>query len=336
MDKPKYLTLTDVAQLTHNGELVTMVQEIERNTSIFNSLPWKQSSDMTRDITGVAGEPPKGTWVGLDKGVKANKSSWTQREEGLATCESWAEINEKTYKISPYPDQVRWQNDKMHIAGLALDAEAGLLYGNPKADPNQILGFMPRLSRITDRHGMYDSGTKQADFVTLNAGGNNAGAMSSILIVAKGPMAAHLLYPRYQTENGLVYRHFNFENTIDAEGGNVRIAKSQFMVTFGLSIANRRTVVRIANIDTTSDASMEKVQSLLYEAFSVIPRIYRSSVDIWAPASVNLALRKKFESRVTPATHAEAAPQNAYGDIYFDKFVIKECDSMLETEDVIQ
>lgn len=338
MDTPKYLTLTDVAQMTHNGNILEFAKEFQKETSLFNTLPWKQASDALHDVTGVLGDLPDATWVGLDKGVKPSKGTWKQREENIALLESWSVTNEKTYKVSPNGDALRWQNDRLHILKMGLEAESKLLYGNPSVDINQPLGFMPRMNAVTDMDGYGTSNTStKYNHVCLSAGGNTANKESSILLIAKGPQAPHLLYPRYKANNGIEFNAFPFENSTDDEGGYIRVAKSQFIMSFGLSIANYQSVVRIANIDTTGSgsSSISAIADKLYEAFAAMPREYRSTVEIWTTPKVILAMRKLYAGRVSPATYPDAIYKNAIGDIMFDNFVIRQCDSMLDTESVV-
>lgn len=329
---PDYLTLSDVASMCHNQEIVPMVDEIGKSTTLFAAMPWKQASDAMRDVTGKVTKYPTATWTGLDLGVKPSKGGWSQVEEGLAMLESWSEINEKTYDIAPNKEQARWENDQLHIRQMGMDAETGLLYGNPEVDRNQPLGFLPRFSKVTDKNRMA-SGVKY-DYCTLSAGGSSSGYMSSILLIARGPKCPTLLYPRYKENNGFLFRHFPFENTKDEAGGNIRTALAQFQITFGLSIADPRTAVRIANIDVTNSTSVGNVRDAVYEAFAAIPQVYRSSVQIYTTSDVILALRKKYSNLVQPITYdaKSAMANNAYGDIFFDGILLHECEQMVNTE----
>lgn len=331
---PDYLTLTDIGKMCHNGEIVPMVDEIAKATTIFNALPWRQSSDALRDVTGKVTKYPTAQFVGLDMGVKASKGDWKQVEEGLAMIESWSEINEKTYNVSPNKEKARWINDQMHIRALAMTAEEGLIYGNPAADPAQPLGFIARFGKVTDYERKANG--KVLDYCTLSCGGTTQGAQSSILIVAKNEMGPTLLYPRYKEDNGFMYRHFDFENAKDDAGGNVRVAKSQFQVTYGLSIADTRTAVRIANIEIGNSTSEGKIKDCLYEAFEAIPKIYRGSVEIYAPSKVVLALRKAYSNLYNPVIYDPSGRgHNAIGSVFFDGMEIKTCESMLSTESVV-
>lgn len=334
---PNYLTLSDVAQQTHNKELLPMVQEIVKPTTIFADMGWVQSSDSLSDVTGIQGDIPHGTWVGLDKGVKANKGTWKQKEEGMGLLEAWSLVNEKTMSVSPNPDRLRWENDSMHLQGMGEDAEFALLYGNPLQNPNTFLGFMPRFGYCTNWEGDILAGEHQGEnspFICIDAGGQEGRPLSSILMVSTATsFSPRMIYPRYKEDNGIVFRHFDYENTLDEDGGNIRVAKSQFMIMMGLRIPNRRSVIRIANIDTTDDACVKGLSNKLYEAFEALPLSMKSSVNIYTTGHVTLALRKLFNERVVPAKAADAVPRNAIGDVNFDNFVLRRCYSMLNTED---
>lgn len=326
-----YLTLTDVAQMTNNGNIQQFAHEFQKHVSLFNALPWRASSEILKDHSTVVEEIPGGTWTGLDRDVKPNKGRYQKREENIAIIEAWSVFNEKTMMVAPDANALRWEEDASHIAGMSLDAEAGLLYGNPETDEYQPLGFLTRMNAITDFEAM-KNGERKAH-VCLDAGGTATGKMGSILLTAKGPMGPSLIYPKYVANSGLMYEMEGFKTMQGEEGGYIRRALSHFQIMFGLSIKNRQTACRIANIDTTNDTSVKNAYNALAEAFASIPREFRRDVSIWAPAKVILALKKTIRDGVSPVVYKDAAYQNLAGDIVVDgQFTIHQCDSMLMTE----
>lgn len=334
-----YLNFVDVAAQTHNNELLPMVQEIVRPTTMLSDSTWKQSTDMLRDVTGLRGEPPRGQWVAVDEGVKPNKGDHEKMEEEMGILEAWSEVNEKTMMISPSPDALRWENDRAHLEGMGFDLEEALIYGNREEDVRMFRGFMPRFTKLTNFRGV-DSNGKKHPFVTLGAGGSGGTSNSSMVFVVWGGDGANMLYPRFQAQNGIQFNHFGYENITDSDGKIKRVARSQFIATAGLSLANRRACVRIANIEASlADAqfedNMKNLVSCMYQAFAAIPAPYRSRVKIYTNAEVILALRHAYADRVSPARYVDAIPANAYGDIMFENFIVRQCDSMLATEDVV-
>lgn len=337
---PSSLTLHDYAMTHHNFQLIEMVQEIDKDTTILNSLPLKRASDTLQDVTGVRGSIPQATWVGLDKGVKANKGNWSQRREGLANLESLAEISKKVQEVAPDPDIARWNNDADHIEGMSETAEKGVLYGNPASNENQILGFMPRFNKITDRNGEYtvDGKTKVADYVTIDAGGTDSGSLCSILMVAYGNNCPSLLYPRFSKSLGMKVSYGDrWEMTQDTEGGKRFVLYDHFEWMLGLSIPDHKTVVRIANIDPTSDTVLGNLTNKIYEAFTVFKNAHKPSVRMYTCDDLTLALRKYRNSQRMTNVFAEkdVSPSGLAKGIDFGGYYLEDCYNMLCTEDKI-
>ena len=115
-----YLTLTDVAQMTNNGNIMKFVHEFQKHVSLFNSLPMRASSEILKDHSAVVEEIPGGTWTGLDRDVKPNKGRFGKREENIALIEGWSEYNEKTMMVAPDSNALRWEHDALHVSGVAL------------------------------------------------------------------------------------------------------------------------------------------------------------------------------------------------------------------------
>ncbi len=337
-DNVNALSFIDVARQTHNNELITMVDEITKPTTLLSDATWKQSTDMLRDVTGARETLPESTWTAVDDGVKPSKGSHIKRDENMGILESWSEVSEKSAMISPNPEALRWENDSMHLTGMGMDLERGLLYGNEAIDPAMFNGFLSRFDTLTDFKGRGVSDGKQKEYVTLDAGGNGSVSNASMLFVVWGNQAVNMLYPRFQTNNGIQFNHFGYENITDADGKIKRVARSQFITTAGLSIANRFATVAIRNIETDTVSAgvyMPKLVEAMYKAWAAIPAQFKSKVKIYTSPEVILALRMYYADKVRPATYAEAIPHNAHGDIMFDNFIIRQCDSMIAYEDVI-
>jgi len=335
---PASLTLSDYAQLHHNQQLLPMIQEVASEVTLLNTIPMKEASDTLQDVTGIKGDIPYGTWVGLDKGVKANKGNWEQRKEGLANLESLAEFNRKVQEVAPDAEVARWENDQGHIEGMAHTAEKGILYGNPYSDPNQPLGIFPRFNILTDRHGIYTVSAKEKDagYVTLDAGGKKDGAMSSIILMSYGNGCPKLLYPRYSKDIGMKMDLGNrWQWLTDSEGGKREVLYDHFQWMLGLSIADRKTVVRIANIDTTDTTCLEGLTNKIFEAFTVFKPQHRASVRMFTTSEVILQLRelRDSEKRANVFTERDTYPKNLYNPVNFGGYVLEECYNMLDTED---
>jgi len=329
---PAYLTFADVAAATHNEDLVPVVDEVSKAVTMWNDAPWKESSDMLRDIGGREGEAPRGTWVAVDEGAKPNKGSQTKYTEELGMIEAWSEARKKTMDLSPHSDELRWREDKRHLRGIGFDLEEALLYGNRNQNARKFDGFMPRFTKITDIDGI--AGEEELPFITINAGGTNGNGMSSILMVMWDvDEGAHLLYPSYKPDNGMEFTPYPYRAVKQPDGTIIEVAYSKYACTAGLGIANRKSVIRVANIDTDpATADFDKLEAAIYDAFSAFPVDYQSRVQMYANNRVLSSMRKAYAGRVVPAKYVDSVPKNAIGDVMFDSFTVRRCDSMLATE----
>lgn len=341
-----YPGMQTVAEMTHNGHTVQMVNEFIETTSILPDMPFAPSTDALEDVSGIVDSMPAGHWTGLDDGVETSKGGFKQRTEKMGIYEDWAEYNEKHNIIlgADY-DAARWQLDQMHIDALGLEVERCLLYGNPYVNTpdaqHQFLGFIPRMNHITNMHGELatpftdETGVHRtkSPYVVLDAGGIASGTvkLSSILLVAHGPLGATMIYPKNVRSYGMIYDAFGFENNDDASA-NKRVAKSRFMWMGGLRIPNRRTVVRIANINPADANLVPTLNKLMLQAFQSIPQAYQSSVSIYANSDTIVAYNAGLNSRITPNTYSDAGLQNPLSNVQIGGFRVKRCESLLRDE----
>lgn len=341
LTNPLYIGLSDYAQMTHNDNIIRMANEWLQVTSILPNMKFRPSTDALEDVGGYIASMPKGAWTNLDDGTPATKGTWKQTVEKMGMYEDWSEYNEKHKIVLGNNYQVmRGEHDQLHVQSGGIEIEKMLLYGNPDADPNCFLGFMPRLNQLTDMYGVIKAGTnagKKSPFFTLDAGGTITGTemLDSILLIAHGPMAACGIYPKNMANNGLMCEPFPFENVEDANHNNKRVAKTHFMWVGGLKIQNRRTVVRIANINTASDTCMKALNGLLLQAFLAIPQQYRTNVSIYANASVIVGYNEAINAKIVPGTYQAAGLQNPLSNIQIGQFKVTDCESMVHGEDQI-
>jgi len=334
-----YMTFSDVAAATHNEDLIPVVEEVSTKVTMFNDAPWKASTDMLRDIGGREGEAPRATWVGVDEGAKPNKGSQEKYTEELGMLEAWSKTVKKIADLSPHSDELRWREDKRHFKGMGLDLESALIYGNRVQNVRKFDGFIPRFAHLTDIDGIGAVSGEDENFVTMNAGGVSAVGMSSIMMVYWDiDDGAHLLYPSHSANNGMQFVPYGYNAIEQSDGTLLEVAFSKFACTVGLGIANRRSVVRVANIDnslTGADltTAMGNIEASIYDAFASIPVDFQNRVRLYANNRTLSTLRKGFAKRIAPARYEDAIPKNATGDIMFDSFVIRRCDSLLNSED---
>lgn len=344
-----YASLSDVAALTHNDDIVTMVDEWSKETSILDDMTYRPSNGVLDDVSGIVESMPRGQWTGIDEGVKPSKGTWKQRTEHMGLIEDLSQFNRKHEQVlGEQYELARWRQDQMHIQSMGLEIERVLLYGNPYANTknaeHEFLGFMPRLSHITDDQGFLakafvdketDMQVTKSPFICLDAGGQASASsgLCSLLFVAKGPLAPVLIYPKHANGTGLLFEKGGYHGVYDENGLYKEIAESHFMWMGGLSIPHRRAVVRIANIDVEKDGFLDTIDDLMTAAYMSIPQNMRGGLKIYANSKFIRGYKKACRKKVVPTTEGGAGINSLKATVNVGEFTVTECDSLIRDEE---
>lgn len=328
-----YRTLSELSQGMGSPDIKNVVDEITQSTSMLADASFTESTGMLEHQGLRKTDLPTNEWVAIDQGGKASKGHKEAFVDRLAMIESWAEARQKEGMIAPDPESVYAEDERDHVASMGLDVEKCLIYGG--SSPTEFKGIMPRFNKITPAATLADIKSKP-DFITLDNGGETDNEMASVLLVVWGGGATNMLYPRFVQDYGIQVNKGVWQTVTDEDGRKFWQRDTQFLMSTGLSVMNRFSVIRIANIDTSDDEStgltksMPKLKKNLFKAFTLLPQQFKSRVRIYAPGSVIAGLNDYYDSRVQPITYEGAIPSNAIGDVRFDRFVLRQVDSMLD------
>jgi len=282
-----YRTLSELAQGTGNPDIVNVVDEIARTTTMLNDASFTEATGMLENKGLRKTSLPTNKWVAIDEGGTASKGHKEMFNDELGMIESWATARQKEGMIAPNPEQVYAQDERDHVSSMGLDVESCLIYGG--AEPGQFKGIIPHFSKITsadELKAIHDKPT----FITLDNGGATDGAQSSLLMVVWGDGAANMTYPRYVKNNGIQVTKGGWQ-VVEENGEKFFQRDTQFLMTTGFSLKHRFAAIRIANIDTedaNEDTAMPKLRKNLYKAFTLLPKEFKSRVKLYAPGVILL------------------------------------------------
>lgn len=325
-----YRTLSEMAMGLGNPDITNIVDEITKTTAIVPDASFIEASGML-DHTGMRKlSLPENAWVTVDEGGTASKGHKELYTDKLGIIESWQVSRQKENMIAPDPQRVESEDQMDHVVSMGLDVEKTLIYGT--GDTREFQGIMPRFTKV-------NKNLTEPAFLTLGNGGTTANKQSSVLMVVWGRGAANMLTPRYHATAGIQVTKGDWQVVME-DGKNFFEKKTQFLMMTGLSVANRYSVIRIGNIETettgeTFITQMKNLRKNLYRAFTLLPMEFKSRVRIYAPGNVLAGLNSYYDDQVKPVTYRDAIPQNAIGDVMFDRFVLRQVDSMLGTEAVV-
>lgn len=329
-----YKTLAELTKGLGQPDIVNVVDEITQATTMLADAAFKESTGMldNRGLRKVS--LPENQWVAIDQGGKSSKGHKELFQDEMGIIESWATARQKEGMIAPNPEAQYAEDERDHVASMGLDVEETLIYGG--ANPGEFKGFMPRYNKITSSAELANI-RAVPQFITLGNGGNTDNYQASVLLVVWGEGAASMLYPRYMQNKGIQITKGEWQ-VVEENNEKFFQRDTQFLMTTGLSLMNRFSVIRIANVDTRDNqlaTSMPNLRKNLFKAFTLLPKQFKSRVRIYAPGGVVAGLNDFYAGLVSPITYEGAIPTNAIGDVRFDRFVIRQCDSMLITEDVV-
>jgi len=331
----EYMTLAELTKGLGSPDITNVVDEITRSTTMLSDASFTEATGMLENQGLRKTSLPTNQWVAIDQGGKSSKGHKELFKDELGMIESWATARQKEGMIAPNPEKVYAEDERDHVTAMSLDVESCLIYGG--SQPGQFKGLAPRFNHITEVKDLKNIKAKP-QFITLDNGGTTDEEMSSIFMIVWGAGATNMLTPRYAANKGIQITKGQWQ-VIEENGEKFFQRDTQFLMSTGLSLMNRFAALRIANIDTSDAAlsvSMPKLKKTLFKAFTLLPKEFKSRVRIYAPGSVLAGLNDYYAGLVQPVTYENAIPTNAIGDVRFDRFIIRQCDSMLDAgEDVV-
>ena len=191
-------------------------------------------------LTGLS----KIAWGMLYKGTPTSKGSRAQRKESTGFMEGKTQVDTRLLDLCSDSDgRKQLRNDEAAIMSEAIGQEymRKFFYGSLKNDPEQIRG-------MSDRFGVIESGIRGQ---VIDAGGTGADN-TSIWFIGWGNTKTSIIYPN---GNGIVAgvkrEDKGEQKEFDEDGNSYYVKEEMFTQHMGISVANYRHVVRIANIDVT-------------------------------------------------------------------------------------
>ena len=219
-----------------------------------------QTNMMLKDMLVIEGNLPTGhqhtirtglpqaTWRLLNQGVSSTKSTTAQIVDACGMLETYSDVDVAIANLNGNTAQWRLQEDMAFLEGMNQQMASAYIYSNALATPNQIMGLAPRFSTVT-------STTAQSAANVIDAGGTGS-TNTSIYVVVWGPRKTHGIIPKGSNTAGLESRDLGEVTeyqAVSATAGSTKmqVYRRHYKWVTGLSVADWRYVVRIANIDVT-------------------------------------------------------------------------------------
>ena len=353
---PNYLNYQDWAQKTNNGKIpiATLGLEVDRATTLMNDLPLVQATGKFDD-EGKFAQP----WVygensdvaGIDSPFLAHKTGSYDRFDLMGMRKSGVEIDREEMKALSAAEQIAYRTSEAStmMKHLALDAERDLIYGSPDIaalkyaqpnDPRNCNGLVSRFNKITDPDGIASNG-KLYPYITLDAGGTNSSKKltSAYLLIPSAEGVCRLMSNGTQYTGSISYEAgtwYPYEDIDKITGlkGIKEKANDKLQLAYGISVRNRRSCIRIANIDLEH---MDKFIAAFRDAMDVIDESTATgNYHLYMNPRATSAYQAYLDSQVQATKYGDARPTiTEDGEMRIGKWKIRKTHQLLLNESLV-
>jgi hypothetical protein len=239
-----FIDLIDVYKRQDETRQVAKIIELLSQTNmVLQDAIAQECNSGTRHLTTVRTGLPTVTWGKLYQGIPQSKSETAQVYDTTGFAESLSTVDTRLKRVNQNIDSLRMSEAMAHLEAMNQEIATRLFYGNNATDPEQFMGLAPRFSDLGAPNGgqIVDAGGQGSD-------------NTSIWFVTWGDTQSHLLYPE-GTKAGITREDKGEQRTLDDAGNPYFVLEELFRWDIGLTVRDWRTVVRVANIDTSNLAA---------------------------------------------------------------------------------
>jgi hypothetical protein len=314
----KQLTLPEIAnRIDPKGNLATIAEVLAQENEILYDAPMIEANDIFHHTSVQRDSLPTGTFRQLNRGVLPEASTTQDVVDTMGILETFAEADCDLVDAAPNPKQVRSDEGKAFLEGMAQTMAATLMYGNKGTDPEEFDGLAVRMASLA------------ATTNVIGAGGTGSD-LTSMYIVQWGVNTAHFIYPR-GSKAGLVHNDLGKETKVDSSGRMHRVYRDQYQWKLGLVVKHPKAIARYANIETNS-ASNSFNEDHLIRLLTRMPKRGKGATiycGIEMFAEMRIRLKDKSNVYFEPGRGEGLAGEPV---MYFDGRPIRAVEQILLTE----
>ena len=316
-------TLAELEDFYKGQPAGNIIELMNQTNDILDDVPWMESNQSDGHLTRIRTGLPEVYWRRLYQGTPPSKSQWSQVKEGCGILEALMELDVEETKL--YADKLnafRMSESKAFTEAMRQKVAKTLFYGDSNVTPDEFNGLSMRYPGKTSPH-------------VVDAGGTGA-KCTSMWLVSWGAQTVHGLYPK-GSQGGFEHKDMGEYVTNDDNGRKFEVLGDKYNWRCGLTVRDWRSVVRIANIDTTKlglsygESGFVDLQKLTIMAKNMMPEMMRSKA-IWYcnqdvmtalemqaidPKGVHLTYGEFFDSKGVPILHGRP---------------VRQCDAIISTE----
>jgi hypothetical protein len=324
-------TLADWANTRgDNDKYADIVEMLSQDNAILEDMLWREGNLPTGHKTTVRTGLPASTWRAINAGVAPTKGTAAPVTFATALLEQRSQVDVELANLEDDLAAFRLGEGKAHIEAMGQDMASNTFYGNETLDPERFTGFARYYNTLNT-----NTAASAENVISCGGTGND---QTSAYLVRWGEANCHGIYPK-GSNAGLVHNDLGEGDAF--ETGNTqnrfRAYMDQYKWACGLALRDWRSVVRVANIDSTTirqtDApGLAALQLLLRNMITATERLRGegSGGVFYVNRTVRTALRHAILDRVSSNLTWESVSGKRV--MMFDEYPVKVCDALLNTE----
>ena len=262
VDVGAQLTFVELAKRTNNKETLEIATVLAKLTPVIGDATWVEANQLTSHVHNreerLAGT---GTWRDINEGVAPTAGQTQQITEQIGYLEDRSEIDERLVELAPEPQAFRFNEDLLHMRGLAQTIETAFWYGSRATAPKTINGFTTRYNGLS---------LTPDNVQTAGSSATN----TSVWIIKWGMNSVYNIYPRNSKTLGIERNDKGLELITTNVANATRLYEwvTQFKFNIGICVRNDLAVQRLANINGSKGAAANVVdENKLIEMYNDLP-----------------------------------------------------------------
>jgi hypothetical protein len=305
VDVSAQLTLVELAKRTNNKQTLDIAMTLAKLAPVIGDATFVEANRKDTHVHTRDEAIPSGTWRDVNEGVSPSAGQTSQVTEPIGYLEDRSEIDELLVKLAPNPRQFRYNEDLLHLEGIAQTIETAFWYGDRGTYPKRIDGIATRYNGLSlTPDNVYTAGS--------------ATNCTSAYIVKWGPNSVFLIYPQNSKTLGIEKNDKGLELITTTAPARLYKWVTQFVFNLGMAVRDDRCIQRLANINGASGAAANVVdEDKLIEMYFNIPGGHEGCVMyVNKIVASQLAIKAKNKPNVFwPTTDAFGRPVTMFWDI---------------------
>lgn len=241
-------TLASFAKrLDPDGKIDKIVELLTQTNDVLKDMAWREGNMVDGHKTTIRTGLPSVTWRKLNYGVQPSRSTTAQVKDTCGMLEAYAQVDKALADLNDNSAAWRLSEDRAFLEAMNQEMATTIFYGDLVANPASFMGLAPRFNKISD-----DS--TKSGYNIIDAGGTAEDADSSTLtsmwFIGWGENTCHGIFPK-GSRAGFVHEDLGEVTVEDGNGGIFQAYRSHYRWDCGLTVRDWRSIVRIANIDTS-------------------------------------------------------------------------------------